>query len=82
MNNVKMGEIIELDNGKKYLCFDQIKENEFNYLYLITTTNPVEVKFAKQNINNNDSNIIIIGTKEEKKYVLELFQEKRKDIIK
>ena len=30
MNNVTIGEIIELDNGKKYLCFDQIKENEYS----------------------------------------------------
>lgn len=82
MNNVTIGEIIELDNGKKYLCFDQIKENEYRYLYLITQNSPVEVKFAKQNIGNDDSKIIIIGSKEEKKYVLELFQEKRKDIIK
>ncbi len=81
MDNIMMGEIIELDNGKKYLCFDQIKENDYTYLYLITPNSPVEVKFAKQTINNNDSKITIIGKKEEKQYVLDLFKEKRKEII-
>ena len=54
---IENGEIIELDNEKEYICVARLEDNGINYLYLLSNFKPIEI------INND----------EEKRHVLELF---------
>lgn len=74
MEKIKMGDTITLDNNKEYTCSAQMVENNINYLYLISSDIPVEVKFAKQNILDTNNEITLIGNKDEKQYVFNLLK--------
>lgn len=76
MEKIKAGELIKLENNKEYICFYELEDNNTNYLYLVTQTKPIEVKFAKYNLNDTDDSITIIGNKNEKKYIYDLFKQK------
>lgn len=76
MEKIKVGELLKLENDKEYICFYELEDNNTNYLYLATPTKPIEVKFAKYKINENNDSLIIIGNKQEKKYVYNLFKQK------
>ena len=66
-------EIIELDNEKEYICVARLEDNGVNYLYLLSNFKPIEIMFAKEIINGEEINIEIINNDEEKRHVLELF---------
>lgn len=74
---IETGEIITLDNNKEYICCSTINDNGNYYLYLISNFKPLEVVFAKQLIEDDSSYVTIINKKEEKEYVLKLFQEQK-----
>lgn len=76
MNKIEMGESVLLEDGKEYLCFSRIIEDDNDYVYLVSNFKPVEVKFAIQYIKNNEVELKIIGNKEEKKKIYELFQQR------
>lgn len=74
MEKIKIGESIKLDNNKEYVCFFELEDSGVNYLYLVTQTKPVEVKFAKYRFDDGTDSITIIGDKKEKQAVFEMFQ--------
>lgn len=76
MEKIDMGEGVVLENGKEYVCFSRIVEGENDYVYLISNFKPVEIRFAKQIEKNGEVELTIIGNKEEKKKIYELFQQK------
>ena len=78
MEKIKVGELLRLENDKEYICFYELEDNGTNYLYLATQTKPIEVKFAKYKINENNDSLTIIGNKAEKKYIYDLFKQKIK----
>ena len=80
MEKIKIGELIKLDDNKEYICFFELEELGINYLYLVTQTKPVEVKFAKYKLDDTIDSITIIGDPEEKMSVLKMFQEKMKNL--
>lgn len=72
---IEEGEIVELDNGKEYVVYSVIPENENNYVYLMSNFKPVEMMFAKEIVSNdNDISLEVIHNQEEKQKVLELFK--------
>lgn len=73
---IEVGETIVLDNGKEYTCYFKVEENNIDYLYLISNTKPVEIKFAKQTIKEDKLEVMIIEKKEEKVKIFELFKQK------
>lgn len=74
MEKLELGETAILENGKEYICFSAIEENGIDYVYLLSNFKPLEVKFAKQKINNGNLELEIIENPKEKQYVYELFQ--------
>lgn len=74
--NIEKGEIITLSNNKEYICFETLTHNEINYLYLMSNFKPIEIKFAKQTIEDGKIMVTIINDQQEKMKVFELFQEK------
>lgn len=68
---MEINDIIEI-NDKEYVCFKKIINNDISYVYLISTFEPVEIKFAKE---LDDEKLEIINNLEEKKYANKLLQE-------
>lgn len=63
------GEIIELDDNKEYIVLKQEKYNNINYVYLITSSKPIEVMFVKQ----IDDELELVVDEKELKEVMNLF---------
>ncbi len=59
---MKIGMVIELENGKEYAVADIVKEDETEYLYLVNITNQKDICFGTlddENLNLiEDENII------------------------
>ena len=68
---MEINDIIEINN-KEYACFKKIIDNNVKYVYLISTFEPVEIKFAKE---LDDERLEIINNLEEKQYANKLLQE-------
>ena len=75
MDKLKAGEVCELDNGKEYIVFSLIEYNGYDYVYLMSNFKPLEVRFAKQIVGDNDFSIEIINNHDQKVEVLQMFQE-------
>lgn len=76
MEKLKFGEGAILEDGKEYICYGNIVDNGNDYVYLISNFKPVEIRYAKQAIVNGELQLEIIGNKELKLYLTNLFQEK------
>ena len=48
---IKVGEIVELNDNKKYMVLNKINLHNINYVYLITMDKPVEILIATENSN-------------------------------
>jgi len=80
MNNLKIGNIVNLEENKEYIIAATAKKNNFNYLYLITSEEPYKVKFAKVIIKGNEIDLEIVCENKEKEELLKLFQQELKNI--
>ena len=78
MEKLKFGETAVLENGKEYICFSELEENGTSYVYLITNSKPLEVRFAKQTLNNGELELTIIEDQNEKQHLLNAFAQKNK----
>lgn len=79
MEKLKFGETAVLENGKEYVVFGTVEENDKEYVYLVTTSKPLEVRFATQQIIDDELILKIVEDQEEKEHLLEIFQSQRKD---
>lgn len=75
MEKISINGIVTLDDGKKYYCFQVLNHEGVDYIYLISTTTPIEVRFAKQRMVDGTLQADIINNKEEKLFALKLFQD-------
>lgn len=75
MDYFKEGSVIKLSNEKDYIVFATIKEQENQYSYVMTTTEPLEILFVKQYIENDSLKFAIVNDPNEKQHALELFKE-------
>ena len=78
MEKIAINGTVTLDNGKEFYCFQVLDYENASYIYLISTTTPIEVRLAKQVVENGILETAIISDKEEKLFALKLFQEKYK----
>ena len=76
MEKLEFGETAVLENGKEYVCFASLEENGVDYVYLVSNFKPLEVRFAKQIINNGDLLLEIVQDQALKEHLLELFKDK------
>jgi len=77
---IERGEIVTLDNGKEYICFGRaVAENQKTYLYLMTTTEPIEICFGEEIIVDGAGvSVRVLGDKDEKRIALEAFEKNLK----
>lgn len=73
MKPLEVGEVIELDGDKEYIVLQAQNIDGIDYLYLVSNFKPLDVKFAKQEIINNEVQVTFVGDQEEKIKVLEHF---------
>ncbi len=72
---IEKGEIITLENNKEYICFaSAIADNQKRYLYLMTTSEPIEICFGEETVDENGTRIRVLGKKEEKQIALAAFK--------
>lgn len=76
MEKLEFGETAVLEDGKEYICFASLEENGVDYVYLVSNFKPLEVRFAKQIINNGDLLLEIVQDQALKEHLLELFKDK------
>lgn len=76
MEKLEFGETAVLENGKEYICFASLEENGIDYVYLVSNFKPLEVRFAKQTINNGELLLEIVQEQALKEHLLELFKDK------
>ncbi len=64
---VEKGEIITLSDNREYVCLGIIMdENNKKYLYLMTTSKPVEFCFVEETIINSIIQMRVVGSRDEK----------------
>ncbi len=51
---IEEGQIIELEDNKEYMVLKKIEYNNETYVYLVTSSKPIEVLFRKEQINDNE----------------------------
>ena len=73
MEKLEFGETAFLENGKEYICFSKLEENGNDYVFLVSNSKPLEVRFVKQIIINGELQLQIIEDSELKHHLLELF---------
>lgn len=72
---IKKGEIITLSDNREYMCLGTIiAEDNRKYLYLMTTSEPIEFCFAEENIIDDDIQMRIVGGKDEKRKLFDLLK--------
>ena len=74
MEHLKLGDIVTLEENKDYVVCAVAHKNNFNYVYLITIDEPYKVVFAKEILHEKDFDLELVGKKEEKEELLELFK--------
>lgn len=72
--NIQVGEILTLDNDKEYACVAVQAYKGANYLFLVSNFTPVEIRFAKEIINENGIDLEMVNNQQEKIELMELFQ--------
>ena len=77
MEKLEFGETAVLENNKEYVVFGQLEENEKDYVYLVTTSKPLEVRFASQEVVDGELMLKMVEDQEEKEHLLQKFQKTR-----
>ena len=70
--NLKVGEVITLSNNKEYVCVALTNYKGAEYVYLITTSKPIEVQFAKVTYQDQ-VHLTTVSDPTEKQELLKLF---------
>ena len=51
---IEEGQIIELEDNKEYMVLKVLKYNNETYVYLMTSSKPIEVLFRKEQLIDNE----------------------------
>lgn len=76
MEKLEFAETAVLENGKEYVCFATIQENGEDYVFLVTNSKPLEVRFAKQVLTDGVLELQIVEDQQLKLHLFEIFKEK------
>ena len=68
--NLEIGDVIQLNDGLDYAIVKKIELNKNSYLYLISTTKPIQTVIAKEKTENDKIVLETITDKDELDYVL------------
>lgn len=61
---IEEGQLVTLDDNKEYMVLKILEHANIRYVYLMTSSKPIEVLFMKEEIINNDLTLIPVTDKE------------------
>ncbi len=67
---LEKGKIIKLDDKKEYLVVNRMELHSINYVYLITTTKPLEILIATEKVVDGKISLEEVKDNNELDYVL------------
>ena len=67
---IKVGEIVELNDNKKYMVLNKLNLHNINYVYLITMEKPVEILIATEKVEDGEIVLEEIKDNDELDYIL------------
>ena len=67
---IKIGEIVELDDNKRYMVLNKLNLHNINYVYLVTVEKPVEILIVTEKIEDGEIVLDEIKDNDELDYVL------------
>ena len=71
--NYREGEVIEVE-GKEYIIYSVIPDQDRNYYYLMSNFKPIDMKFVTDGPQEDE--MLVITDQEEKLRVFDLFRQK------
>ena len=80
--NLEKNSIIKLTDDKLYYILETLEYNNSNYIYIIEKDNPMNLKFYKEDLINNQISLKVVEDKEELNEIMKRFYEKMKKNIK
>jgi hypothetical protein len=75
MEKLGFGETAILDNNEEYTCFANVVFEGETYAFLMSHTQPVVVKIARQNLIDGVLSLTIIKDEAKKKKIVKLYME-------
>ena len=76
MEKIEFGEIIELEDGKEFICFARVEEAGEEYVFLMSNYKPLEVRFARETEVGGELAVEMVSDPGLKQRLFALFQEK------
>ncbi len=70
---VEVGQIIKLNDNKEYIVVNKMSLHNINYVYLMTSSKPLEIMIATEKLVNGDIVLDEIKNNDELDYVLSKF---------
>ena len=70
---VEIGEIVTLDDSKEYVVINKINLHNVNYVFLITSSKPLEILIVTEKIVNGEIVLDEIKDNDELEYILSQF---------
>ena len=67
---LEVGDVIKLSDGLDYAIIQKLQSNKIVYLYLITTSKPLQTAIVKEKIDDNQIILETVTDEEELDYVL------------
>ena len=61
---IEEGQLVTLDDNKEYMVLKALEYNNTRYIYLMTSSKPIEVSFVKEEIIDNDLTLVPISDTE------------------
>ncbi len=77
MTKIEFGEIVVLEDGKEFVCFGEVEEEGQSYVYLFSNYKPLEVRFARQFLDNGELKLEIVQDQQKKLRLYNAFKEKK-----
>lgn len=70
---IEEGQLVTLDDNKEYMVLKALEYNNTRYIYLMTSSKPIEVLFMKEEMVDNDLTLVPV-TDEELVNIIPLFE--------
>ncbi len=67
------GQVITLSNGKEYMIVDKMSLHSINYLYLMTTSKPLDILIVTEKKENGNIILSEIKDNSELEYIMNRF---------
>ena len=76
---VQIGEVLELD--RDYAVVASVWKDKFQYVFLVSCEEPIEVKFGKIIPNGEEIDLIVVHNQAEKLELMDLFRDSMSNML-